>query len=252
MAGPSVKIFGWMGDTGGCGWYRIQEPLRVLAKHGHTTLASPALPMEWRDTADVIIGQRIYLDEITEMWRKLDVGYFGRRPKLVYELDDDLWHIDPTNEPAYTRLQDPGILANIRANIIRADLVTVTTPALAEIVAEINPHVVVIPNYIPRALLRRPTVPAPGGDGTVTIGWAGTPSHAGDFTEVAAPLDRVLRHHRRAEYHHLGRPPLRTTGTTACSTSCGHSPPSRSGRPRGGPPSRSTTRPWTSTSGSPR
>lgn len=208
-----MKIFGWMADVGGCGWYRMVEPLRALAETGHTTHASTGMSDQWRDEADVIIGQRITRSDATEVWRRLDVGYYGRRPKLVYDIDDDLLNVDPANQVAYNYCRQPVVRANLIDNIVRADLVTVTTPQLADQVAALNPHVVVIPNYIPRWLLRLPAIPPP--TGRVTVGWAGTPSHVGDFDDVAGQLTRFLRRNPHVEYHSVGRPPHRTTADLA-------------------------------------
>lgn len=209
MAGPGMKIFGWMADQQGCGWYRMAQPLRVLTDRGHTTAASMALPDEWRDTADVIIGQRITEPDPTEMWRRLDVGYYGgRRPKLIYDIDDDLLDVDPANGPAYTYCSQPHVRDNLIYNIARADLVTVTTDRLADVVSVYNPNVAVIPNYIPQALLDLPPIPEPGD--TITVGWAGTDTHIGDFDEVAPELVRFLRRNPQVHYHSIGRQPIRT------------------------------------------
>lgn len=209
-----MKIFGWLADEQGCGWYRIAEPLRVLADRGHDTHASMAMPDEWRDTADVVIGQRITQPGPTEMWRRLDSGYYGnRRPTLVYDIDDDLLDVDPANAPAYAYCRQPHVRENFVSNISRADLVTVTTPRLAEVVATYNVNVAVIPNHIPQFLLKLPPIPA--AKDKVTVGWAGTDTHIGDFDEVAPELVRFLRRNRNVTYHSIGRRPAKTPAALA-------------------------------------
>lgn len=164
--------------------------------------------------ADVIVAQRTCMPAPSALWQRL--AREGKS-KLVFELDDDLWSVEPSNRAAY-QLYVQGILRdkwgqivqtdapigqNLIDNITVSDLVTVSTEPLAEIVSRWNPNVIVLPNCIPSWLLDQPmpdTHPH-----KLTLGWGGSPSHARDLGEIAKPLKRVLsRFGDEIEWHCMG------------------------------------------------
>lgn len=173
-------------------------PLGELANRGHDVLVSTVMPDEWLRTADVIVGQRVCQPGATHRWQQL--AREGRCA-LVYEIDDDLLDVDPANRPAWAFFSSPNIRANIRLNIEVADLVTVSTEPLAEVVRKLNPNVVVLPNCIPAALLDAP--PAPGRKGVV-IGWSGGASHTLDIAELGSHLQRFVRRYPDVSLHLMG------------------------------------------------
>jgi glycosyltransferase involved in cell wall biosynthesis len=196
-----MKIFGWAADTSsGCWWYRIKLPLDALRALGHDTDHGSILPPAWWDTPDVIIGQRVAKPEAVVRWKQL--AEQPDRPLLVYETDDDLFNVDPGNTKAYQFFGRWDIQEGVRTCIRLADLVTVTTEPLAEQIRPMNPNVAVIPNYIPAKLLQHPLVEDPAG--RTVIGWAGTHTHAEDFTEIAAELVRFVERNPMVEYHSMG------------------------------------------------
>lgn len=189
-----MKLFGWAADHAGCGYYRLGLPLAALRVLGHETLVSTVLPGDWRD-ADVIIGQRICMPGPSRTWQRLAAE--GRR--LVYEIDDDLFRVHPTN-PGARVFADLDVQARIRANAGVAAAVTVTTRALAEVMGEYNPDVVVLPNAVPAWLLahERPR------RRQVTLGWAGSATHEMDLAEVAGPLRQFLQRNPSIAFHAMG------------------------------------------------
>lgn len=198
-----MKIAAWSADSAGCGYYRMILVGRTLAARGHDVHINSVLPDEWRDTADVIVGQRVCLPGPTQGWQ--DMAREGRA-KLVLEVDDDLFSTHPTSVIAHGFFSQPEIQANLRANIKVAHLVTVTTEALAERLRSLNPNVAVLPNCIPEALLdHTPT----RRDDVVTIGWGGSPTHQIDWHKTAEPIARVIRRHPESEMHLMGWAPDR-------------------------------------------
>jgi glycosyltransferase involved in cell wall biosynthesis len=163
---------------------------------------------------DVIVAQRTCMPGPTQLWQRL--AREGKA-KLVLELDDDLWNVEPHNKGAH-QLYAQGIVRNqwgeivqsdapigqnLRDNIAVADVVTVSTEPLAEIVSQWNRNVVILPNCVPSWLL---DVPAPNQyPDRITLGWGGSPSHTRDFGEIAKPLRRVLQRFGDAiEFHCVG------------------------------------------------
>jgi glycosyltransferase involved in cell wall biosynthesis len=113
--------------------------------------------------------------------------------KIVYELDDDFWHL-PVKNPAYRYYQAEG-LARLAKFIRAADLVTVSTEPLKRVVETMHNHVVVLPNAVDpdladaiTGLHQREQAPSPG---VVRIGWAGTNFHQHDFDCATDALIRI-------------------------------------------------------------
>ncbi|MEV8439142.1 glycosyltransferase family 4 protein [Actinosynnema sp. NPDC051121] len=198
----AVKVFGWSADQSGCGWYRMQMPLAELARRGYETHAAEVMPDEWLETSDVLIAQRICKPAPTTNWQQ--IARHPRRPLMVVELDDDLWQVPPSSRVAYEWFSKPGVQGNLRLNLRVADLVTVSTEPLAEVVRRINPNVVVIPNAVPAAML---DLPAPERvDERFVVGWGGSSTHVMDFAEIGPQLTRFLQRNPATVLHTLGGP----------------------------------------------
>ncbi|MEC3974749.1 glycosyltransferase [Amycolatopsis sp. H20-H5] len=197
-----MKIFGVLADRSGCGWYRLKLPLAELARRGHQVQLSESLPANLPPDVDVLVGQRVCMPGPSANFQR----HAQRGGVLtVLELDDDLWQVDPSNRRA-AEFFTPELLANLRRNVEMADVVTTTTDVLAERLAEINRNVRVLPNQVPAWLLghERPVT-----NERVTLGWAGSPSHARDWGELNAPVRRLLQHpdyRDRVELHMIGGP----------------------------------------------
>lgn len=135
--------------------------------------------------ADVIIGQRVCNNPPSQTWQRLAAE--GR--KLVFEVDDDLFHVDPSNTVAYGFFSQRQVQDNLAKNAEVASMVTVTTEPLAAVMREFNGNVVVIPNYIDEDIFNIAEPKSPH----LTVGWAGSTSHQMDFDEVKGILKSVAR-----------------------------------------------------------
>lgn len=196
---PVPQVFAWAADNAGCGWYRAQLPMQALAQRGHTTHHGTRLPRPVRHQRDtIIIGQRVCDPDPSSMWQQLAAE--GRH--LIYEVDDDLFNIDHRSPAAHHYYARPDVRDNIRRNIQVAAAVTVTTEPLAEIVAQWNPNVHVIPNAVPDWLIdHQPPQP---GDGTLTIGWGGSATHQMDWDHSGQHIRRFLQRNPNTELHCIG------------------------------------------------
>jgi glycosyltransferase involved in cell wall biosynthesis len=191
------SVFGWQADTAGCGHYRIELPLAEYARRGGNATWGEVITPEALETADVIIGQRVCLPGPTGVWQKLCAQ---GRSLMVYEIDDDLFSVDPSNHVAYPFFTKPEILANVVSNVTASDVVTVTTEPLAEVMRQYNPNVVVVPNRIPAWLLSHNLHREAGR----TIGWAGSATHAMDWEDAAPQVGRYLWRDSTARMHIIG------------------------------------------------
>jgi len=181
-----VRIHGLTVDRGGCRFYRIEQPFAALERMGHTTSYGVGLTAEQFETADVIVTQFMLEERNVETWEAL-----ARKGShaLVYEVDDDLFtiHAVASSASAYRKPETAG---RIRRAMAAADLVTVTTPYLAELYSKVNPNVTVLPNCVPDWMPERPMPPT--GTNRTVIGWPCSPSHIEDWQVFAPILVRFL------------------------------------------------------------
>jgi len=207
-----VKIKGVGRQPEGGGWYRIRQPLGELVNHGHETSCVLSRSDVTADGADIVVGQFIggqvtrqkvaaLLDHgvspvvvAHHWWRNL-----ARECRLVYELDDDPFEIEPHN-PVYYFYSHPGSRDSITHCLQVADLVTVSTPVLAERMSKINPNVVVLQNRVDESMLK---MQRPKRD-RLTIGWAGGGSHRDDIASCAYGLRKTMDHHKDVDVHFIG------------------------------------------------
>lgn len=203
------KIFFWSsGKTDACTFYRMAEPARVLRALGHDATQDYQVGLATLMTSDVVVIQRPTEANATHLMGKLLALPEGRRPRIVVELDDDLFSLPEHHPVQLGDAQRHRLTEAIR----RADRVTVTNDHLAQQVAapsvppEITAEMVrVVPNYVPeRFVVDR--VPALDAIGTPTITWAGSDTHRRDFDEVAVALRKLLRERTDFRVRIVGAP----------------------------------------------
>lgn len=187
-----MKIKGLSRQLEGGGYYRMTQPLTELGRHGHEITCGQATSDVEAGDADVVVGQVI--GGLAGWWRRM-----RRHAKLVYEIDDDPFEIEPVN-PVYPVYSNLFAQDSIRHCMEVADLVTVSTYPLAERLRKVNPNVVVLQNRIDESML---TLERPRND-RLTIGWAGGESHGRDMFMVAPALHSTLMRHSDVDVHLIG------------------------------------------------
>jgi len=202
-----VDVFGWLADRTGCGVLRMMKPLDALTSElGITTSYDEKLQTKGF-MPKVLVGQRVSKDGPSKIWQH--VAGNEQRPKLVFEVDDDLWNVDYSNNDAYQWFINGydkgsrtyhGVQENLRANIAAADRVTCTTPALADLVRQWNDDVRVIPNYLPRWMLERER---PRRD-RLTVGWIGSGTHSMDWTAAQPHVREFLERNPEVDFKIIG------------------------------------------------
>jgi glycosyltransferase involved in cell wall biosynthesis len=135
---------------------------------------------------DIIVGQRFNSHKGLEVWRRARTPF----SRLVYDLDDDIWNINAENWAAYQLYRRGDIQDAIEHSAQVADLVTVTTPVLAEVFRSHGvSDVAVLPNYVPGWV---PDLPRPARS-RPAVGWQGGASHGADIALLADPVRRFLK-----------------------------------------------------------
>jgi glycosyltransferase involved in cell wall biosynthesis len=181
----------------GPGYYRMSLPMRELAAHGHDVTLTQAATHHRAGGADIVIGQMVGHDnnpeQVNAWWKSL-----GEGAKLVYEMDDDVFEVDPKSPAygAYGYAQD-----SLRYCLQAADMVTTSTVPLAEKVRTLfDGPIEVLPNFVDTAMLE---LEKPKHDKLV-IGWAGSLTHRTDVQECAYGLRKTLERNPQVECHFIG------------------------------------------------
>lgn len=201
MAETSTAVVGvYPSDaTTGCAFYRMHWPAAAVATTGRPVVVLPRPPAIAVDQVGTVHGINVGNLTVTVFQRPASYQIAEIIPilrekgvKVILDMDDSLSTIHPRN--AAYRAYDPRI--NHRSNWMHAaracelaDLVTVTTQALAE---EYGAHgrVRVIPNHVPASYLK---IERKENQGVPVVGWAGwSATHIDDLTVTRGMINQVL------------------------------------------------------------
>jgi glycosyltransferase involved in cell wall biosynthesis len=173
----------------GSAFYRAVMPAMALSWLGHTATHGVRLPPNWA-SYDTIVGCRVAQVDPSRTWLKLkDEG-----KRLLLDLDDDYFHIDPSNVDA-RQVWDVEMLGRLAHNMQLADLVTCCSEPLAEVLRNYAPTVTVIPNGLPAQYLGHPRDYQAEGR-PLYVGWAGTSSTVAELPEAVRALNRIAQYPR--------------------------------------------------------
>lgn len=167
-------------------WYRSHVPGVLLRELGYDVILTERTTPEQVARCDVF-ATRLWVDNPTAqaMDHAKSLGKL-----VVLDVDDDVWALHPDN-PGFEHYNKPGAGDFARDVVKAADIVTVTTEYLADIIRPINRNVRVIKNHLPREIW--PTEPKQlVHEGPLTIGWAGSTSHAPDLTMLSGVVETIL------------------------------------------------------------
>ena len=202
-----MKVSVCHADTGGCGFYRMIAPATVLKNAGlDITLDYQSQSQRAVYDGDRMVSIKPTGDDVMVIQRPTYPDILDAIPliqangtKVVVELDDDYWSIDPRN--SYRKglekagLKDAPDIMKKACEL--ADLVTVSTPELAKLIP--NKNVIVLRNYVPAYYL---DIEPDYGDnwelteGKKIVGWTGsTSTHVGDLEVMGYSLRRAVRSH---------------------------------------------------------
>ena len=193
-----MKVLFWSSSDDGSSWYRCDLPADALRWEGHHTAVAQAVTQADLMEADVVVGSRIASLEAFRAWELLSVRPAAERPRLVLDLDDAYFQLDPRN-PAAGHWDIPQLNRLARA-ILAADAVTVASQGLKEHVLRFvgrpsgkELDVQVVPNGLHAGWLGTPRdYEAEGRE--LVVGWSGTASSARDFDLAAHALGRIVEY----------------------------------------------------------
>lgn len=185
-------------NSGAVGAYRVSHPFEALRRMGHEVSVITAKREGDRVSnldlmGDVLVIQR---QADPDVYRLVDSLPADKRPKVVYELDDNPWNLhswDPTHQSLGASY---GL--KVQRMIAAADAVTCSTPTLAAVVRKHAPNVPVwvVPNAIDYGIrqwdgwLDRTDF---GLNDKTVIGWSGSVHHGRDGQVMLPALNDVLK-----------------------------------------------------------
>lgn len=190
--------FAWTADESGCAWYRSIVPMTGVQRLGLVDRVQWSMVSSGEDLLrrDVIVAQRTCNESANPMlWRLADRGH-----QWVYDLDDMLWGVEPSNKIAYGFYSQGWVQDTIRRTIDAAAQITVSTPELANEL-DILGHgdkVTVLPNTVPElpGLARDPEEEPVDRRGRrkrpLRVLWAGSRTHDQDLQIVRYTTKKLV------------------------------------------------------------
>lgn len=164
--------------------YRTMGPLSEMHRMGDIELTI-ANNVDWSTLAahDIFFTNRPHTPALVKC---ISLAKACGKPVWV-DVDDDLLTVPKDNKAFEFYQADDTRKSHVEA-LALADIVTVSTEALAEVVRAVNPNVVVIPNSWNERLLGDVTKDQAHGD---AIMWRGSDTHAGDLLKHGLAFRQV-------------------------------------------------------------
>jgi len=173
-----------------CGvwFYRQIIPAKALRKRGHEikmAVLTNRIDEWWYKFPDVVIFRNVYLFDPVSAMRELK----RRGKRIVYDIDDDFWTINPDNPAAKTAKEK---VEQITALLKEADIVTTTTEVLKQRLSKFNKNIAIVPN----ALDFTEFCERPKNEGLLKVGYTGGASHWGDLEMVANVIGELQKKYK--------------------------------------------------------
>lgn len=137
--------------------------------------------------ADVIVVQMIHTHEALVAFYALKDAYPNK--PILMDMDDNILSTAVYNPAHDFYAPGSGFRERALAQMRHADGVICSTPYLAELYREVNPHTYVVPNAIDLDLWGHVTPKKRGG---IRIGWAGGASHTEDLLTILPAVKNIL------------------------------------------------------------
>lgn len=168
---------------------RLYDPLSRMARAGRLQWRKAYLASLSRaeiDWADLLLLQRL---DSPAGFDTIEIARLYGKP-VVYDTDDNWVDPPPEYHPAYVYHSSILVRNTVERYLSKADVVTVSTPALAEAFSRFQDRILVVPNTVD---FEPPPEAASREGPCVRIGYAGTRTHDGDFEAVVPALLRLRR-----------------------------------------------------------
>lgn len=199
-----MRIYFISPDRGALGYWRCTLPAHHLHKQGHALVAVDfgGFQKELVDWADVVVIQRFIGNSMLHLVEYCRI----RGKKVVYELDDNVWHFPKS--PEYKTAGREKICEQTEAIINVCDAATVSTDAIGEEIRKrTKTPVYVLPNCLDFEKWRV-TVEDDEKDDMYVIGWMGGHYHVLDLEIMVPGLIDVLKENKKIVLGFIGCCPM--------------------------------------------
>ncbi len=158
--------------------------------------------------ADIVVIQRDF-PRRSDAYRSVVEQARAERKRIIFDLDDLLFELPDDHPDRLSRYYDNALLPMALA-MVEADVVTVSTPALAVYCRAFNPNTHTLPNYLnDRLWPLRPAAPVsdtpPGA--AVVVGYMGGNSHLPDLQLIQPVIRKVARKYGYVRFRFWGGMP---------------------------------------------
>lgn len=181
------KVICYRGDRAACWFYRLHAPMIYFAKNNEKTVkitVSSTINKDHLNQFDIVILQRQYKYDV--LAPVLEMQKNGA--KLIYEIDDDLFHI-PAWNPAAKILGVKKVQDGIKHFLARVDALFVTTEQLAKVYSDYCKRVYVLPNSIDYDVVYN----YPSNNVLPVVCWQGSMTHEKDLEIARAGFARIAQ-----------------------------------------------------------
>ena len=189
---------------------------------GHLRLVAPLekanIPIILGFDGDQIFPERVTDGDIVIIQRQFPVKFkqykeiirraHEQNKPVIFETDDLLFFLPEDHPDRIEHIYTPALLPIYQA-ILEADVITVPTNKLREVLMPYNENIIVLPNYFDDNLwqLRKPNVKEDK-DEIIKIGYMGTNSHKPDIEYLLPVILEVLhRYSQKVRFHFWGLKP---------------------------------------------
>lgn len=209
ISGEFTRLPGDKLIPGGCTYYRAYLPMNMIGAESYMGL--PAWNSQHgfgvRAGKEAVFGfDVVFLKQMMERWlpHQMEIAK-GLGQKLVVDVDDFYHSLHEDNhaykatDPAINKVRNRDIYEKV---IAAADLVTVSTPLLADFYRQFNPNIHVVRNVVyPQQFQRRPV-----SKDKPVLGWVGALGFRSGDVETLTWLGDFLEDHDLM-FHHSGWQP---------------------------------------------
>lgn len=191
-----MNILSFTNNTGSKHW-RLQSIANYVNAHTKHEWAV-ASSSDWDGRilgADIVVAQ---------MWRNPEGVKKAKKKgaKVIYEADDIIIGVGGKKREMLMDLTDDQTQQTIDT-IQGCDLVTVTTPSLADHYRQFHDNVAILPNYMDFNWWGMPWKATKNTD-EVRIGWAGSKSHLEDLYLLIPVMKKILKKYPKTKFVYCG------------------------------------------------
>ncbi len=188
------------------GHLRIAAPFQQLGIRVILGVENGRVQIDRVSEGEVVIFQREFPGRFDEYQEIIRLARCEGKP-IVFDLDDLLFFLPEIHPDRLIQYYAPSLLPMLQA-VMEADLVTVSTSKLQDILAHYNPKIAVLHNYLDDQIWRLNSPVKDASGRPLVIGYMGTNSHKPDLDYIAPVLiDLIKRYPQRIRFHCWGVQP---------------------------------------------